>query len=190
MTELTPFDRKCIAAQVAYYKAHRRLFQFGTFYRVRTPEHDNRPVWLVVSEDRREAIACLFQFRAEPAHTQDILRLTGLDDALLYEIEGRAQYLSLRAFGSLVKHALPVKLNGEGVPMAMLATRYRFPMPEEQYLAGGDMLQKADSGCANSLAVQGTMTACASLGTTAHVCIIFMRWKKAQTAKAPFKGQN
>ena len=143
LTELTPFDRKCIAAQVAYYKAHRRLFQFGTFYRVRTPEHDNRPVWLVVSEDRREAIACLFQFRAEPAHTQDILRLTGLDDALLYEIEGRAQYLSLRAFGSLVKHALPVKLNGEGVPMAMLATRYRFPMPEEQYLAGGDMLQKS-----------------------------------------------
>lgn len=143
LTELTPFDRKCIAAQVAYYKAHRRLFQFGTFYRVRTPEHDNRPVWLVVSEDRREAIACLFQFRAEPAHTQDILRLTGLNDALLYEIEGRAQYLSLRAFGSLVKHALPVKLNGEGAPMAMLAARYRFPMPEEQYLAGGDILQKS-----------------------------------------------
>ena len=170
LTELTPFDRKCIAAQVAYYKAHRRLFQFGTFYRVRTPEHDNRPVWLVVSEDRREAIACLFQFRAEPAHTQDILRLTGLNDALLYEIEGRAQYLSLRAFGSLVKHALPVKLNGEGAPMAMLAARYRFPMPEEQYLAGGDMLQK--SGLRLRQQFGGT-----------HECIIFMQLRTARQNK-------
>ena len=129
MTELTPFDRKCIAAQVAYYKAHRRLFQFGTFYRVRTPEHDNRPVWLVVSEDRREAIACLFQFRAEPAHTQDILRLTGLNDALLSEIEGRAQYLSLRAFGSLVKHA-PVSYT------------------HLHALAGDDPLLREQRGCA------------------------------------------
>lgn len=143
LTELTPFEKKCIREQIAYYKAHRRLFQFGTFYRVRTPEHDNRPVWLVVSEDRREAIACFFQFRAEPAHTQDILRLIGLDDTLFYEIEGRPQYLSLRVFGSLVKHALPVKLNGEGVPMTVLAARYRFPMPEEHYFAGGDMLQKS-----------------------------------------------
>ena len=66
-----------------------------------------------------------------------------VDDTLFYEIEGRPQYLSLRAFGSLVKHALPVKLSGEGVPMTVLAARYRFPMPEEHYFAGGDMLQKS-----------------------------------------------
>ena len=140
LTELTPFDKKCIKAQIEFYKAHRRLFQFGEFYRTDLADGFGRVLWQVVSDDRREACALFFQRTAEPSHTQDILTLKGLDPALEYEVEGRPQFISVGAFGGLVKHALPVKLKGDGVPMTLLSNRYLFPMAEERYTAGGDML--------------------------------------------------
>ena len=143
MTELTSFDRKCIRAQVEWYKAHRRVLQLGDFYRVHLPGEGGRRVWMCVSSDRREAVAMFFQQTAQPAHTRDILPMRGLDDALDYTVVGRGQYIAVSAFGSLAKHALPVKLNGEGAAMAMLSSRYLFPMTPESYAAGGDMLNRA-----------------------------------------------
>lgn len=143
MTELTSFDRKCIRAQIEWYKAHRRLLQFGDFYRIRLPGGGGRRVWMCVSGDRREAAAMFFQQTALPGHTQDIMPMRGLDGALDYIIEGRNQYIAVNAFGSLVKHALPVKLSGDGAAMAMLSSRYMFPMAQERYTAGGDMLNRA-----------------------------------------------
>ncbi len=143
LTELTPFDKSCIKEQIAFYKAHRELFQFGVFYRTDLRDDFGRCLWQVVSEDQKEASALFFEPTAEPSHPQDILLLKGLDPELEYQVEGRKQYISVGSFGSLVKHALPVKLKGDGVPMALLSGRYLFPMTEERYCAGGDMLMKS-----------------------------------------------
>lgn len=143
LTEMTSFERKCMKAQIAWYKAHRKTLQFGDFYRLHMPGPGGRRTWLCVSPDRREAVAMFFQQTAMPGHTRDILPLRGLDDALEYNIVGRQQYIAVSAFGSLVKHALPVKINGEGAAMAMLSSRYLFPMVEERYQAGGDLLNRA-----------------------------------------------
>ncbi len=143
MTEMTSFDRKCVKAQIAWYKAHRSLLQFGDFYRIPIPGEGGRRVWMCVSPDRREAVALFFQERATPPRTRDILPMRGLDESLDYDVTGREQFISISAFGGLVKHALPVKLNGEGAAMAMLSSRYMFPMTEESYVAGGDVLNRA-----------------------------------------------
>ncbi len=143
MTELTSFERKCIKAQIAWYKKYRRTLQFGDFYRLPVPGPGGKRAWLCVSPDRKEAVAMLFQQTAQPVRTRDMLRLCGLDEALDYEVVGREQYIAVGAFGSLVKHALPVKLNGEGAVMAMISSRYLFPMTEERYQAGGDLLNRA-----------------------------------------------
>ncbi|HWQ58696.1 MAG TPA: alpha-galactosidase, partial [Clostridia bacterium] len=143
LTEMTSFERKCMKAQIEWYKAHRKVLQFGDFYRLPMPGAGGRHAWMCVSQDKREAVALFFQQTAMPARTRDILPLRGLDDGLNYEITGREQYIAVSAFGSLVKHALPVKINGEGAVMAMLSSRYLFPMTGERYAAGGDLLNRA-----------------------------------------------
>ncbi len=139
-TELSPFDRNCISQQIEFYKAHRRLFQFGTFYRMESAFQNNRPVWAAVSADGREAFAGFYQVNAIPAHAHDVLRVRGLDPDALYEVRSRPQYISVKAFGSLVNHISPIKLSGEGLPLALIARRYMFKSNEEYYLIGGDAL--------------------------------------------------
>lgn len=143
LTDITPFDKRCMKAQVDYYKEHRHLLQYGEFIRIRTPFESNRPVFLVISEDKSEAVAGFFQINAEPAHTHDVLRLRGFSDEKLYKVTGRKQYISIKAFGSLVKHVMPVKLSGDGIPLALIAKRYMFAMTDEEYIAGGDLLNYA-----------------------------------------------
>jgi alpha-galactosidase len=143
MTKLTPFDKKCIKAQVEFYKEHRTLFQYGTFYRVKTPYVSDTCVWCTVSKDKTEAAAGFFQTRAVPTHTHDILRLNGLSDDLLYEIEGRKQYICLKTFGDLVNHVLPVKIRGDGVIHTLISARYMFKETPERYLAYGDTIKYA-----------------------------------------------
>ena len=51
LTQLTPAEQKAVAAQIAYYKAHRALFQFGRFVRLSSPFEGNRFAWMVISRD-------------------------------------------------------------------------------------------------------------------------------------------
>jgi alpha-galactosidase len=140
MTKLTVFDKKCIKAQVEFYKEHRMLFQYGTFCRVKSPYGSETCVWCVVSKDKTEAAAGFFQIHAVPSHTHDILRLAGLSDDLLYEIEGRKQYISVKTFGDLVNHVLPVKIRGDGVIHTLISSRYMFAQTPESFLAYGDAI--------------------------------------------------
>lgn len=143
LTDITSFDKRCMKAQVEYYKAHRMLLQYGDFIRIRTPFESNRPLLMIVDENKKEAVAGFFQINAEPVHTQDILRLCNLDDSLMYKVTGRKQYICIKTFGSLVKHVMPVKLSGDGIPFSLIAKRYMFAMTDEEYRAGGDMLNYA-----------------------------------------------
>lgn len=143
LTELTQFDKNCIAAQIEYYKAHRRLLQYGDFVRVGSPFDDNRFVWLSVNAGGTEAVAGFYQQQAEPGHTRDILRLPRLDAASRFVVEGRPQFLAVKAFGGLVKHVLPVRIKGDGVAMAMLSSRYMYPETEERYTATGSLIVNA-----------------------------------------------
>jgi alpha-galactosidase len=116
------------------------LFQYGTFCRVKSPYGSETCVWCVVSKDKTEAAAGFFQVHAVPAHTHDILRLAGLSDDLLYEIKGRKQYISVKTFGDLVNHVLPVKIRGDGVIHTLISARYMFAQTSESFLACGDAI--------------------------------------------------
>ena len=87
-TALEPEERDEIAGQVAFYKAHRELFQRGRFVRLRSPfEGDgNEIAWSVVADDQRSAIAGWYQVLNRPIPGPARLRLRGLDPALHYRI--------------------------------------------------------------------------------------------------------
>ena len=62
-TALEEEERTEIVDQIAFYKAHRELFQRGRFVRLLSPfEGDrNRVAWMSVAGDRRQAVAGYYQ---------------------------------------------------------------------------------------------------------------------------------
>ncbi len=144
LTMLSPFDKKAVREQIAFYKKHRSLLQFGKFIRVPYRLDPDKTMWAVVADDGSAAIAGLFQGSVKPGLGHDILTVPGLDPDAAFTVEGRPQYLNVKAFGDLVNQVLPVKIRGDGVIHTVLASRYMFRMAEERYAANGDLL--ADSG--------------------------------------------
>ncbi len=144
VNRLTPAEQKAVAAQIAYYKKHRRLLQYGRFARLASPfDGKNRCEWMVVSDDGSEAIVGEFQHLLVPNTEKPPLRLAYLREDALYEVEARPQVIDIRSFGSLINHLLPFRVNASGHLMHTVADRYMMACEEEKYTAYGDMLMYA-----------------------------------------------
>lgn len=137
---LSTFDKKAIKEQIAFYKANRKLLQFGRFYRSLSKEDTDKIIWTVVSPDGQKAIAGLFQGPVKVGRAQDLLTVPGLDPKTKYSIKGRRQFINVKAFGNLVNHVLPFKIKGDGMVHTIISSHYMYEMTEETYEAGGDIL--------------------------------------------------
>lgn len=140
---LTPAEQKAVAAQIAYYKAHRRLFQYGRFLRLCPPFGKNKCEWMMLAPDGSEAVVGEYLRLLRPNAEKPPLRLAGLAQDALYELEVRPQVVDVRTFGSLINQILPVKVNAGGHLMHAVADRYMMPCETERYAAYGDLLMYA-----------------------------------------------
>ena len=140
---LTPAEQKAVAAQIAYYKAHRRLFQYGRFLRLCPPFGKNKCEWMMLAPDGSEAVVGEYLHLLRPNAEKPPLRLAGLAQDALYELEVRPQVVDVRTFGSLINQILPVKVNAGGHLMHAVADRYMMPCETERYAAYGDLLMYA-----------------------------------------------
>ena len=141
--QLTPAEQKAVAAQIAYYKAHRRLLQYGRFVRLRAPFGQNGCEWMVISPDGGEAMVGEYLRLLVPHSEKPPLRLALLDPGALYEMETRPQVVDVRTFGGLINHILPVRVNAGGHLMHAVADRYMLPCETERSTAYGDLLMYA-----------------------------------------------
>lgn len=89
LNELSEEEIELVKEQIQYMKAHRRLIQFGTFYRLLNPYKNDMGAWMVVSPDQREAIVGLYQQMNDVNSGFTQLHLQGLNPEYDYEIEGR-----------------------------------------------------------------------------------------------------
>src|SRR5690606_34179747 len=73
-----------------FYKRHRALLQRGTFYRLVSPfaKDGNSAAWMVVSDNRKEAIVGYYQVLSRPNPAFLRLALKGLRDDAEYEVSG------------------------------------------------------------------------------------------------------
>ncbi|KGX91656.1 alpha-galactosidase [Pontibacillus halophilus JSM 076056 = DSM 19796] len=80
-----------VANQISWYKDHRRVFQYGTFYRLKSPFAADGAAtsWMSVSDDQSIAVVGHYQVLAKPNPGYDRLFVKGLDPDGEYEIEGR-----------------------------------------------------------------------------------------------------
>jgi alpha-galactosidase len=88
LNRLTEEEQEEVKEHTAFMKQYRHLFQFGTFYRLRSPFESNETAWMVVSEDRKEAIVGWYRVLNEVNVGYDRVKLAGLDPDFCYEIEG------------------------------------------------------------------------------------------------------
>ena len=140
LSRLSRVEKQAVRRQIAWYKEHRQLLQFGDFYRLRAGQDPDKTVWVAAAPDGSEAAAMLYQQQVTPGRPQEILPFAGLDPEKEYIVTGRPQYLELAALGELVNRVLPVKLRHGGVAQALLAGQYSLEMNEERLRAGGDLL--------------------------------------------------
>ena len=136
---LSPMEKREIREQVAFYKAHRRTFQFGRFRRLQS-RSDNRILWSGTAQDQSECLAALFQTAASASSGQDRLRIEGLNGASEYTVETRPQRIAIKSFGGLIRHVLPFTPNPDGWLLHTVNRFYGLPDCRERYTLHGDAL--------------------------------------------------
>lgn len=87
--ELTEAESDKIRKQIVFYKKHRDLIRTGTFYRLGNPFEENHAAWIVVSENKDEAIAGYYRILNEPNPGTTRFYLAGLDGNARYLVSGK-----------------------------------------------------------------------------------------------------
>lgn len=143
ITALNIAQEKSIKEHIAFYKAHRELFQQGRFYCLTAPEADKGGSWIVVSSDRRKAAVLEMTGLLRPNAPMPSLRLTGLEESYCYRVSVRRQSVELDSFRTLLNHVLPVKLRADGMLVHLAGEMYQMPCEEISFTAQGDVLMYA-----------------------------------------------
>ena len=138
-SELTPEERRQVKEQIAYYKQHRRTFQYGRLRKVRVKNPDQIS-WQIT--DGKKTFAALYQKYKSACPGRDRIDIPGLEADKLYKVESRQQYHRVRRFGGLLKHILPIHLNAEGFIIRMADRYYGMKDGREEYTASGAMLSE------------------------------------------------
>lgn len=86
LNKLTEEELSEIKEQVQFMKEHRRVLQQGRFYRLLSPFEGNTAAWMVVSEDKKEAIVGYYRIFRPVNSSYERLKLQGLDENLLYQV--------------------------------------------------------------------------------------------------------
>jgi alpha-galactosidase len=144
LTELSRTDIAAVKQQVEFYKKYRQTLQFGTYFRTNSIFSDGKAGWCVVREDKKQAVAGVFNGVQQTIPSEEILRTRGLDDAAMYSFKTRQQHYSIKQFGSLVNMISPIAIKNEGKLQEFLDNNVGLLKSEVQELTlSGDILNNA-----------------------------------------------
>jgi alpha-galactosidase len=121
LNDLTAIDEKTIKGQIAYYKAHRELFQNGLFSELKSFKEGNVALWEVQKDG--ETILGRYEKFQEPAPEEAHLEGVGFDEGTIYHYVSREESIPLKKFGHLVNYFAPVHVSEDGLIMAELNKR-------------------------------------------------------------------
>ncbi len=137
--ELTPAERRQVKEQVAFYKEHRRAFQYGRLKKVKL-KYSDEISWQITDGDK--TLLGLYQKCKESCPGRDRLDVPGLEPRKLYKVESREQHLRIRRFGGLIKHITPIHLKPDGFILRTVDKYFAMKDGKEEYLASGAMLSE------------------------------------------------
>ncbi|MGM0124554.1 alpha-galactosidase [Enterococcus sp. AZ194] len=89
LSTLSTEEKVEMKAQVAFYKEHRSLIQYGRFVRLLSPFEGNETAWMFISDDKKEALVFYYRVLAEASHPPKCLKLEGLAKEKVYMMENQ-----------------------------------------------------------------------------------------------------
>ncbi len=137
---LSKVENEEVKAQIAFYKAHRKTLQFGTFSRIET-QKSNKVQWQSIEGDGSKAITGFYQTLSTASEGYDLLKIKGLSSTGTYQVTTKPQSIYVERFGELVKHILPVALHPDGLILRTANKFYCLNDCVESYEAKGDLLE-------------------------------------------------
>jgi alpha-galactosidase len=135
--ELTYAERQQVKRQIAFYKSHRRSFQYGILKKVKL-KNTEEISWQIMSDD--ETLVGIYQKYKSACPGRDRLDVPGLEADKLYTVTSNEQFHRIRRFGGLVKHITPVHLKPDGFILRTVDKYYGMKDGVECYTASGAML--------------------------------------------------
>ena len=137
LRRLSYIERKEISEQIVFYKEHRKVLQYGRFYRL-SAYKANKRIWECAGKDG--CVTGFFQTQAAASEGNDVLPLRGLQPEIRYSIATKPQRVMIERFGGLVKHILPFELNPQGFILRTANRLYALPDCVERYMGSGRQL--------------------------------------------------
>jgi len=89
LTKLSKAEKSQVKFQVEFYKQHRKLLQYGTFYRLYSPYETNDVAWMFISKDKSEALVFYYRILAVASYPQVTIKLAGLDENSIYRFNDK-----------------------------------------------------------------------------------------------------
>ncbi|MCR5640081.1 MAG: alpha-galactosidase [Lachnospiraceae bacterium] len=145
-------ELEAIAVQIATYKKHRRTMQYGSFYRLRS---DNVYQWMVVSEDRKDAVGMMLQREVMPNEPYMNFRAKGLDANRKYHFYSTPFQHNIKTFGSLVNAVAPVHVKQDGLLHRAMAQVIKIDGEVEDATLYGDALMQVGKNLKQGFASSG-----------------------------------
>ncbi len=141
ITTLNRQQKETIKAQIAFYKAHRAILQYGTFTRIKLANSaSNHVVWAVASADKSELLV-LFAQKLNPANPGgDILKVNAVDLNATYEVFPRQQKIDIKMFGDLLNMVSPVHITEGGIAQETISKALSFDSEVEHYRLSGEQI--------------------------------------------------
>ena len=136
LTQLSNIEKEDIKNQIAYYKKHRKTFQYGHLYLFE--DNDLREIFEVKTS---ETIVANIRKLYYAAPNIEKLYVKGLDDDKNYVVESRDYQLNIKQFGNLINYILPIKVNSEGVIINEVSKRMGMKASKQVYRASGKALR-------------------------------------------------
>ena len=92
LNRLSEEEQQEVCRYTDFMKEHRKLIQFGDFYRLVSPFENNESAWMVVSADAKEAIVGYYRTLNTVNDHYSRLYLRGLDPDACYEVKGMGTF--------------------------------------------------------------------------------------------------
>jgi alpha-galactosidase len=141
VTKLKRQQKEAIRSQIAFYKAHRSLLQYGTFTRIKLANsHSNQVVWAVASHDKSELLVLFAQKLNMPNPGSDKLRVEAVDVNAVYEVFPRQQKIDIKMFGDLLNRVSPVPITEGGFAQDTISKAISLESEIEHYRVSGEQV--------------------------------------------------
>ena len=88
VTALEAAEAEKVKEQIDFYKKYREVFQYGNFFRIRSPFEDDVVDWQVVSSDKSTAILLHTSLISHLNPGYSVVKFCGLDEDKRYTISG------------------------------------------------------------------------------------------------------